>query len=115
MSSTERPNRPALVAPVAPMLHAEGVELRYLWRYGAVAALMVACALLSTWSRVDLVETSVALHKSRSAHRSALAERQRLTLELASLRDPQTLEGAAAAMSLDNTVPVVELGQSGTN
>ncbi len=109
MSTPSRNSRPALVAPVAPVLQSEGIEIRFIWRYIAVAGLVAGCALLSAWSRVDLVETSVALDKIRVSHSRATAEHERLLLELASLKDPHTLRDVSTTLAFDGTVAVVDV------
>jgi len=109
MARPTRPTRPALVAPVSPVLHSGGLEIRFLWRYVAVAALMAACALLSAWSRVDLVETAVALDQTRAAYGEAAAEQERLQLELATLTDPHHLRTASAALAFEGADSVVDV------
>jgi hypothetical protein len=117
MAPSSRTSRPALVAPVSPVLHGSssvaggGLEIRFLWRYVAVAALMAACALLSAWSRVDLVETAVALDQSRASYAEATAEQERLQLELATLTDPHHLRAASAALAFEGAAHVVDVPQ----
>jgi hypothetical protein len=94
---------------MSPVLHRGGLEIRYLWRYIAVAALMAACALLSAWSRVDLVETAVALDQTRAALSTAAAEQERLQLELATLTDPHHLRTASTALAFESAVSVVDV------
>jgi hypothetical protein len=65
--------------------------------------------LLSTWSRIDLRETAVALDRSQRAYATATAEATRLRLELATLEDPAWLAQAAETLHLDRTVPVVDV------
>ena len=72
---------------------------------------MAACMLLSTWSRIDLRETAVALDRSERAYTTALAETSRLELELSTLEDPAWLTQTAAELSLSAAVPVVNLAQ----
>ena len=90
-------------------LYGGGIELSHLWRYLVVAGLVATCALLSTWSRVDLVETSVALDNAEARLSASVAERERLRLELATLSDPDRLNRMAATLQLSSKVPVVEL------
>ncbi|MAY80948.1 MAG: hypothetical protein CL930_09220 [Deltaproteobacteria bacterium] len=86
-----------------------GVELNRLGGYAMVIALMAGCMLLSAWSRIDLRETAVALDKSERAYTTALAESTRLKLELSTLEDPAWLTESATNLSLQATVPVVDL------
>ncbi|MGB0638200.1 MAG: hypothetical protein ACPGTU_02635 [Myxococcota bacterium] len=86
-----------------------GVELNRLGGYAMVIALMAGCMLLSAWSRIDLRETAVALDKSERAYTAALAESTRLELELSTLEDPAWLTQSATNLSLQATVPVVDL------
>lgn len=109
MSKPARSHRPAIVAPVSPVIDRGGLEIRFLWRYVAVAALMASCALLSAWSRVDLVETAVALDQTRDALSRASAEQERLQLELASLTDPHALRMAGNSLAFDGTVSIVDV------
>lgn len=115
MSNHPTSSRPAVVTPVSPVLHgasanaAGGLEIRFLWRYVAVAALMAACALLSAWSRVDLVETAVALDQTRDQFAEATAEQERLQLELATLTDPHHLRTASTALAFEGAVHVVDV------
>lgn len=110
MARPTRPSRPALVAPVSPVLHGSGgLEIRFLWRYVAVAALMAACALLSAWSRVDLVETAVALDRTRASLSRAAAEQERLELELATLTDPHHLRAASTTLAFEGAASIVDV------
>lgn len=109
MQRSHRTSRPALVAPVSPVLQGGGLEIRFLWRYIAVAALMAACALLSAWSRVDLVETAVALDQSRARYAEAAAEQERLQLELATLTDPHHLRAASTSLAFEGAASVVDV------
>jgi len=94
--------------PLHPM-NRSGIELNRLNRYGLMLALCALCALLSTWSRLDLRSTSLSLDEARSQYSSAEAEQARLRLELASLSDPDWLSGAAATLSLEGTSEVIHL------
>ncbi len=88
------------------------VELNRLGGYAMVIALMAACMLLSAWSRIDLRETAVALDRSERAYTATLAETTRLELELSTLEDPVWLSQTANNLSLQTTVPVVDLTQT---
>jgi hypothetical protein len=101
------------LAPLRPMSRA-GVELNQLNRYGLVLAMLALCALLSTWSSIDLRATSVALDGARSGFSSAESERARLQLELASLSDPGWLSSAAATLSLESGAEVIHLQAPGS-
>ena len=85
------------------------VELSSLGGYALLIGLMAGCMLLSTWSRIDLRETAVALDRSERAYTTALAETSRLELELSTLEDPAWLTQTAADLSLSTAVPVVNL------
>lgn len=85
------------------------VELSSLGGYALLIGLMAGCMLLSTWSRIDLRETAVALDRSERAYTAALAETSRLELELSTLEDPAWLTQTATDLSLSTAVPVVNL------
>ena len=86
-----------------------GIELSRIASYVMVIALLACCMLLSTWSRIDLRETAVALDRSEQAYAAAQAEGTRLRLELATLEDPAWLSKAVDSLELDRTVPVVDI------
>ncbi len=90
-------------------IQSSGVELTRIASYIMVIALMACCMLLSTWSRIDLRETAVALDRSERAYITAQAEATRLRLELATLEDPAWLSTAIKSLELDNTVPVIDV------
>jgi len=90
------------------------VELSSLGGYALLIGLMASCMLLSTWSRIDLRETAVALDRSERAYTAALAETSRLELELSTLEDPAWLSQTAADLSLSSAVPVVNLSHTQT-
>jgi cell division protein FtsL len=98
--------------PLRPMSRS-GIELNRLNRYGLMLAMLALCALLSTWSRIDLRSTSLALDEARSRYADAEAEQARLRLELASLSDPGWLAGAAATLSLESGAEVIHLSAPG--
>jgi len=83
------------------------LELNHLWRYALVAVVVACCALFSAWSRIDLVEISVALDQSQSDLKRAEADRARLELELATLQDPTHLSTASDELQLSDTVEVI--------
>ena len=85
------------------------LEVPHLSRYIGVVALVTACAMLSAWSRIDLIETSAALGSAESRLETARAENARLTLERAALTDPARLGAASDALGLQGDVPVVVL------
>ncbi len=104
------------LAPVSPPIEAlegGGLELSHLWRYLAVAALVATAALLAAWSRVDLVETSVALDSVEARLTAAEEENQRLQLELATVTDPAYLTEAAVTLQLAKDVHVVDVPRTG--
>lgn len=90
-------------------LQSSDVELSSLGGYALLIAIMAGSMLLSTWSRIDLRETAVSLHRSERAYAAAVAETARLELELATLEDPAWLTQTANNLSLSTAVPVVEL------
>ena len=92
-------------------LESTDVELSSLGGYALLIGIMAACMLLSTWSRIDLRETAVALDRSERAYTTAMAETSRLELELSTLEDPAWLTQTAAELSLSAAVPVVNLAQ----
>ena len=83
------------------------LELNHLWRYALVAIVAACCALFSAWSRIDLVEISVALDQSQADLKRAEADRARLELELATLKDPTHLSTASDELQLSDSVEVV--------
>ncbi|NOY26368.1 MAG: hypothetical protein GXP62_10895 [Oligoflexia bacterium] len=89
--------------------HIGHVELQHLGRYLRVIVLLGVCLLVSAWSRVDVRQTSVLLDKATAAYDVASAEHVRLQVELAMLRDPANLVGAAGAPALSGTVPVITI------
>ena len=109
MARPSRTSRPARGAPVQPVLHTGGLEIRILWRYAAVGALLASCALISAWSRVNLIETSVALDETRAALSRASAEQERLQLELATLTDPHNLRNASTELAFEGAVSVIDV------
>jgi hypothetical protein len=98
-----------VASPPLEVVEGGGLEISHLWRYLAVALLVALCALISAWSRIDLVETSVALDAAENRLSSAQAERARLELELATLSDPAHLSDTARALQLTSAVPVVDV------
>jgi hypothetical protein len=90
-------------------LEDSGIELTRIASYVMVIALLACCMLLSTWSRIDLRETAVALDRSEQAHATAQAEGTRLRLELATLEDPAWLSRAVSSLKLDRTVLVIDV------
>jgi len=90
-------------------LQSSDVELSSLGGYALLIAIMAGSMLLSTWSRIDLRETAVSLHRSERAYAAAVAETSRLELELATLEDPAWLTQTAKNLSLSTAIPVVEL------
>ena len=85
------------------------VELNRLGGYAMLIALMAGCMLLSAWSRIDLRETAVSLDRSERAYTATQAETTRLELELSTLEDPAWLTQTANNLSIQTTVPVVDL------
>ena len=116
-SSTTEEAKPVVASPasaepqtVRPRLVDSGdVELSSLGGYALVILIMAACMLLSAWSRIDLRETAVALDRSERDYAAAQAETSRLKLELSTLEDPAWLHKTANELSLQPTVPVIEM------
>lgn len=97
-----------LSRPVPRLLDTEAahlghVELTRLLRYVGVLLVVGLCLLVNAWTRIDMRQTSVELHRAAQALESARAERARLELELATLVDPLRLDLAAQTQGL---VPV---------
>lgn len=80
--------------------HLGHVELDRLVRYLAAFMLVLACLMISAWSRIDMRRTSVDLHTAAAAHASATAEKARLELELSTLVDPLHLSVASQSLGL---------------
>ena len=105
-------DRPSSTEPqtVRPRLVESGdVELSSLGGYALVILILAACMLLSAWSRIDLRETAVALDRSERDYAAAQAETSRLKLELSTLEDPAWLHKTADELSLQRTIPVIEM------
>ena len=115
-ASTAAPARtvltPASSTPIEG-LDSGGIELSHLWRYLLVATLTTGCALLSAWSRVDLVEISVALDQVEANLIDAKGEQNRLELEVATLTNPHYLAQVATNLELEAGVPIIDLTHTG--
>jgi hypothetical protein len=70
-------------------------EVVHLGRYALIALLTSVCMLLWAWSRIDLRETAVALDSIERRNDLALAEHERLELELLSLKGKAWRDGEA--------------------
>lgn len=105
------PSGSAAAEPLAPLAHSD-VEVSHLGRYVGVVVLLAACAMLSAWSRIDLIETSAALGSAEARLEAARAENARLSLEQATLTDPVRLQSLAAEQGLQGDVTVIELGEA---
>lgn len=105
----------APAADVHPPIVGPGrdLEVTRLGRYVSVVALLAACAMLSAWSRIDLVETSAALGSAEARLEAAQADRARLRLEVAALTDPTRLSRTAEALGLTAEVAVVDVPAEG--
>jgi hypothetical protein len=75
-------------------------EVVHLGRYALVAILASLCMLLWAWSRIDLRETAVALDRTQRDYDLAVAEHERLELELLSLQGQAWRDGATEGRSL---------------
>jgi hypothetical protein len=102
-TSTARLGRPEVSSSIRP----DRMELNHLWRYALGAVVVACCALFSAWSRIDLVEISVALDQSQADLKRAEADRARLELELATLQNPTHLSAASDELGLLPTVEIV--------
>lgn len=92
-----------------------GLELSHLGRYVLVGAVLAGCLMVSAWSRIDLRSTAVALDETERALAAAQADRARLSLELATLREPARLRSQAAELGLTESAAVVDLSQDASN
>ena len=72
-------------------------EVVHLGRYVLIALLTSMCMLLWAWSRIDLRETAVALDAIERRNELAIAEHERLRLELLSLQGKAWREGESIA------------------
>jgi hypothetical protein len=80
-------------------------EVVHLGRYALIALLTSVCMLLWAWSRIDLRETAVALDGIERRNELAVAEHERLELELLSLkgkawRDGEQIPGGQALVRM---------------
>jgi hypothetical protein len=112
-SPSDSRDTPAATLPPLVGSGTGDLEVTHLGRYVFVITLVASCAMLSAWSRIDLVETSAALGSASARLESAQAEHARLTLERAALTDPTHLAAAADALGLEQTVPVVTVAVDG--
>ena len=102
-TSAARLGRPEVTLSIQP----DRMELNHLWRYALGIVVVACCALFSAWSRIDLVEISVALDQSQADLKRAEADRARLELELATLQDPTYLSNTSDELGLTPTVEVI--------
>ena len=108
-TAVQTPTKPDHTPVRQRLLDTGDVELSSLGGYALVILIMAACMLLSAWSRIDLRETAVALDRSEREYSAAQAETSRLKLELSTLEDPAWLTQTAHELSLQPTVPVVDM------
>lgn len=90
-------------------LHGGGLELSNLSGYFIVVLLLVVCGLIHASNRVDRRETSMDIEATRAKLGVAIAERERLKLELATLQDPENLRLASQAVGMDARPKVIDL------
>ena len=105
---TSRGDDGAAAEPLAH-LRASDVEVSHLGRYVGIVILIARAAMVSTWSRVGLIEVSAALGAAEARLEAAQDDHARLTLEHATLTDPVRLEALSSAHGLATQVTVVEL------
>lgn len=98
-------------AAAEPLAHlrASDVEVSHLGRYIGIVVLIASAAMVSTWSRVGLIEVSAALGAAESRLEAAQADHARLALEHATLTDPVRLEALSSSHGLAGQVSVVDL------
>ena len=75
-------------------------EVVHLGRYVLVAILTSMCMLLWAWSRIDLRETAVALDGTERRNELAIAEHERLQLELLALKGKAWRDGESIASAM---------------
>lgn len=90
----------AAVAPARP-----APRLSVLVTVGVGVGLFLAVGLFHVWSRVAIIEQGYALSKQRQLRDEMLQEQKALTLQIARLRDPARLEGAARSLGLGAAKP----------
>ena len=100
--------RPAEPRPV-DTLHGGGLELSNLSGYFIVVLLLVICGLIHASNRLDRRETAMAIEAARVTLGHALAEQERLKLELATLQDPENLRIASEAVGITARPKVIDL------
>jgi hypothetical protein len=95
-------------------LHGGGLELSNLSGYFIVVLLLVVCGLIHASNRVDRRETSMDIEATRAKLGVAIAEQERLKLELATLQDPENLRLASQAVGMDSRPKVIDLAPEAT-
>lgn len=100
--------RPAEPRPV-DTLHGGGLELSHLSGYFFVVVLLVFCGLIHASNRLDRRETAMAIESTRVRLGAAIAEQERLRLELATLQDPENLRLAGESVGIVARPKVIDL------
>ena len=97
--------------PARPMddIHGGGLELSQIFPGLLVAFLCVICGITYANNNVDQRETAMAIDAARARLAMAQAEQERLQLELATLRDPETLRATSEQLGLYARPTVIDL------
>ena len=86
-------------------------DLPSLSRVLMLLLLIVTCVLVLLWSRLDLNETEVAVHKAQLEYQAALEEQHRLQLELSMLGAPVSVESQIKHWNLDQPSKIIEISE----
>ena len=86
-------------------------DLPSLSRVLVLLLLIVTCVLVLLWSRLDLNETEVAVHKAQLEYQAALEEQHRLQLELSMLGAPVSVESQIKHWNLDQPSKIIEISE----
>ena len=86
-------------------------DLPSLSRVFMLLLLIVTCVLVLLWSRLDLNETEVAVHKAQLEYQAALEEQHRLQLELSMLGAPVSVESQIKHWNLDQPSKIIEISE----
>ena len=86
-----------------------GFDLSSLYVYGLGMVFVSVCMMFATWSRIQIVETTIAIDAAQSRHLVLTADMHRLQLEETVLTTPSRLETATQGMGLTGDSQVVVL------